>query len=607
MSKYSIRAPNGKTYTIDGPDGATDDQVRAEVLRQYPEAIGTEAPRFDPMSFPDVKVPTKDDPQYQEYLKRGWQEQPTGDLLNPETGDVLTPGLSPAERANAKAARPTSFLQGVGEGIEKPWNNAAEWVTDGLNNLKWTDKAAETFGVQSGEGFGDWINGLGSNIGMAPSVDAARRNQEMARDQSQYQSSGVGKFAGEATGAALLSRLPGGPLSQGAQAGALLTDNPNDPYAVATDAVTGAVAGKVGDNVLRGAALLAAPAVSPALRTLINAGVKVTPGQVGRSISGRIGTAIARTEDRAMSAPFVGDTITAARNSTLDDFARATINRAVNPIGLSLPENVPVGRAAVKWAGDKLSEAYKAISPRVRVDGNDPQFIADLTSIADETKTMLPERARQFNSILGGLERYWRNNGTVLSGDAFKAVDERLTSNISRYSTSTDADQRQLGQMLESVRDALYETASRQNPDVAKEMRALNQGWKSLTQVERASGNSKAAVSPSGYSQAVKLSSDTVRRRGYARGDALNQDLSDAASAILPSDIADSGTAGRLAQQSTLQNLIGLAQIPGYRAAQKVTPLLLRQSATSPRLAQLLRYAALGSPYAAPALESDLR
>ena len=38
MPTYSMRAPNGLTYRISGPPGATDDQVREAILRQYPEA-----------------------------------------------------------------------------------------------------------------------------------------------------------------------------------------------------------------------------------------------------------------------------------------------------------------------------------------------------------------------------------------------------------------------------------------------------------------------------------------------------------------------------------------------------------------------------------------
>ncbi len=38
MPIYEISAPNGKTYEIEGPSGATDEQVRQKVLEQHPDA-----------------------------------------------------------------------------------------------------------------------------------------------------------------------------------------------------------------------------------------------------------------------------------------------------------------------------------------------------------------------------------------------------------------------------------------------------------------------------------------------------------------------------------------------------------------------------------------
>ena len=45
MPTYSIKAPDGNTYDIDGPDGATDEQVRARVLAAHPNAAKPSAGR----------------------------------------------------------------------------------------------------------------------------------------------------------------------------------------------------------------------------------------------------------------------------------------------------------------------------------------------------------------------------------------------------------------------------------------------------------------------------------------------------------------------------------------------------------------------------------
>lgn len=43
MPMYEMKAPNGKSYRIPGPAGATDEQIRQEILRQYPDAAGAPA------------------------------------------------------------------------------------------------------------------------------------------------------------------------------------------------------------------------------------------------------------------------------------------------------------------------------------------------------------------------------------------------------------------------------------------------------------------------------------------------------------------------------------------------------------------------------------
>jgi len=51
MPLYQMKAPNGQTYRIPGPDGATDEQIKQEILRQYPESAGQPQTRTAAESF----------------------------------------------------------------------------------------------------------------------------------------------------------------------------------------------------------------------------------------------------------------------------------------------------------------------------------------------------------------------------------------------------------------------------------------------------------------------------------------------------------------------------------------------------------------------------
>lgn len=54
MPTYEIRAPDGNTYRIDGPAGATDDQVREQVLKQHPDIQSKQPAAETPSIAADV-------------------------------------------------------------------------------------------------------------------------------------------------------------------------------------------------------------------------------------------------------------------------------------------------------------------------------------------------------------------------------------------------------------------------------------------------------------------------------------------------------------------------------------------------------------------------
>lgn len=557
MARYKITTPDGKrTFEVDGPDDATPEELQ-EFARQ---TAGVSA------NYP---VDTS-----------GVTQQPTS---RQQDRDIESNLVSDVGTGIAELGK--GFAQGVGHVADQ----AADWAVTGLNGI----------GALTGAGMlGNDLMAAGKSVGLSGANDLSGAIAPAAQGFDGLR--GFGKFAGEATATAPLAALRGGAAVQGLVGGALLSEQ-SDPVGILKDAGLGALAGGATAGLLRAGSRLANPEpVSDELRTLINAGIKVDPGQVARSRGTRAGAAEATRIDKLTSSPFVGEDIIADRQGTMQDFARATINRSLEPIGGQLPDNVGVGRKAVQWAGNKLSDAYDALLPKLSAVG-DNQFLNDISTIHADAQMLAPDRVTQFNNTLQGLGRFFQN-GQALDGQALKAIDTRLGERVRRLSASQDADQQDLGDMFQSVRDAVHDMLARQNPGYAGDLQAINKGWKGLVQVEKASANSKAQITPAGYSQAVRQSSDTTRRRGYSRGEALNQDLSDAASEILPSEVPDSGTAGRWMEVNKTARVKGAVDLARYRAAKAVQPLYLRQNNLSPGLARLLEYAAKGAPIAAPAL-----
>lgn len=555
MPKYQITAKNGGVYEID----AADDSAAMELEGYINQRIDA--------GDPDL---TQAPPNTQ--VIAGGAEQPVQNTATeqPQQDGTALDGIVQAVG---------DFGMGVQEGLDKVWNNAAragEWAVDKM-------------------GLGDEYRAVSSSLGFAPDVAAAEAGQRAVKDSRPYTGSGAGQFVGEMIGT--LPTAPLGILGGGAVSGALLT-NARDAGGIAADAGIGAASSLVGDRLIRGAAGLARPALNGTLETLVNAGIRVTPGQAARSSSTALGDVIGAVEDKVMSLPVAGDIATARRAKGFAQFGRATVNRALEPIGAALPDGVD-GRRAVAWAGDRLSDAYNDVLPRLSATG-DQQFVDDLAGIHGEAGMMEPGRQRQFENILNGLGRYWQN-GVSLDGTALKEIETRIGERVRRAAMSTDADQRELGDRLGDVLAAVRDLAARQNPAEAETLSRINQGWKSLTQVERAAGNSRGDITPAGYSQAVKMSSDTARRRGYARGEALNQDLADAASEVLPSQTPDSGTAGRLWQSNILGLGVGTAAAIPQISAQAITDLYTRRSGIAPGyVKQLLLQGAQLSPAIAP-------
>ncbi|HEV8714134.1 MAG TPA: hypothetical protein VGX03_15070 [Candidatus Binatia bacterium] len=105
MATYQMRAPDGNTYRIEGPEGATDEQVRAEIINQNPGLIGA-APKPSPLT-PTTKPSGAEPDQrswFQKYVSAPATTATAKTLAG--VGDML---MMPADIA-ASAARTAGLM-----------------------------------------------------------------------------------------------------------------------------------------------------------------------------------------------------------------------------------------------------------------------------------------------------------------------------------------------------------------------------------------------------------------------------------------------------------------------------------------------------------------
>lgn len=284
-----------------------------------------------------------------------------------------------------------------------------------------------------------------------------------------------------------------------------------------------------------------------ASRRLSRQGVRLTPGQMLQDTP-IIGGMIRGLEDGASGIPLAGSAIQGARNEGIDSLNRVAVNRALSPVGGSLPDKVATGYEAVQYAQQFLGRKYDDLLPRITARMDD-QFRADIDGILSQADLELPaDLASRLRAIVGGDRVLARAaDGETFTGEEFKKVENTLRLLTDRYSRSQDVDQQAIADMLVDTRTAFSEMLARSNPFEADELRAINTGWANLSRVQRAAGGT-AAVGREGQFTPSELAVATLQgatqgQRG--RGGALMQDLARDAKAALPNTIGDTGTATR--------------------------------------------------------------
>lgn len=284
-----------------------------------------------------------------------------------------------------------------------------------------------------------------------------------------------------------------------------------------------------------GSALGAAisPTINPAVQSLLNEGIRVPMG-LSKGL-----------QDKASS--FI-PTIQGAQARSLQDLNNAVANRALNPIGKSLPEGM-AGRDAVSYVKNTLGDAYNTLLPKLQGQA-DPQFQQEIGNLKNMVGSLPKQEQGTFQNVMDReLNSRISPNGSI-SGQSLKDIESGINTEKKNYTGVTDAYQRQLGNAFGEVQNSLRGMIARTNPDYADELQNINKGYSNYAVMRKAAsslGADQGTFTPAQLANAIKGNDNTVGKGAYATGQANMQDLSDAAKSVLPSKYPDSGTAGRVA------------------------------------------------------------
>lgn len=453
-----------------------------------------------------------------------------------------------AAAIKAQTATPKGTQSGFAMGLADPIHGGAQLLT----------KLLPEGVVQAGNKFNNWLADRTGLVAKLPEggVDQQVREREQAY-QAQRGSDGVdwGRLAGNVLNPANLASAravpmaatTAGRIAAGAAAGG------------AASALSPVGTGDFADEKLKqmGAGAAAgglAPAAGAALKRVISPnastnealallraeGIKPTVGQA-------LGGLANKMEEKAISLPIVGDSIAAARQRAAGDLNTAVANRALGPIGAKAPADLQ-GRELVSSVQKTLSDAYETLLPKLTVKA-DQSFAQEVSSLRGMVAngSIDPNAAKTFQRILQSdvLGKFKGQN--ALTGRTLKDIESDLGQKIAQFGGSTDADARLVADALREVQSSLRSLVQRNNPQFADELKAINAGWANFKRMERAAGYVGAEDGVFSAAQLQSAIKAAERSKGkFARGDALMQDLGDAAKSVLGSKVPNSGTADRM-------------------------------------------------------------
>jgi hypothetical protein len=327
-----------------------------------------------------------------------------------------------------------------------------------------------------------------------------------------------------------------------------------DPTTAALTAAGGATVGRVLARTLTGAKT----AARPEARQLIDRGVTPSPAQL---FDGPVGNVARSVEDKLTSLPIVGDVLTYSRGRTIGRFGNEAINDALGPLapvsgplkgamdawqrakGLSTGRIGGMGDEAVEAAQRRVSAAYDSALDGMRVEAPSirdamGKTVRDMIGSDGVTPIALLDKKQAAQVAQFMDQRIRPLMAADLDGAAAKRIDSEIGHYARKYSRSPNPGDHPMGDAFYALQTH-WRTAMTEGTtgEASVLLNSANKAYMHLLPIVKAADRA-AAHGGKFTPHQLNRAATSYRQEPTA--------LTDAAQAVLPSRVPDSGTTGRM-------------------------------------------------------------
>ena len=389
--------------------------------------------------------------------------------------------------------------------------------------------------------------------GFLPAIsgDEERTKAVMEGLQRQYPGSTMaGQFAGSAAlglgGEGLLAARGYGraaPIMTDALLGAYQGAGAAEPGSGYGGALSGAALG-TGLGILgRGAMNVAGSALrgvqDPDVLRLSEAGIRMTPGQL-------LGGRAKQLEDVLEKYPVIGNAAAERRRESLEDFNRRIFDERLAPLGATTGGEI--GHAGFTVAERLVKDAYDNALNGISIMP-DNELMQGIQQVGNKVQS-IPRVGPELRTQLDDLIRPLIDPTTgEIPGKYLQTIVQDISKLAKAYENDTLSST--VSPVLKNLREQFEGAMERQYPENASLFKAANETYGNLASVadaiNMAPANAGGVFTPAAIKRAtVKNTKMFGGKAKAARGDYPSQPTTEAGARTLPSDVGDSGTAGRM-------------------------------------------------------------